>query len=309
MRLRRIWYLIRESASSWSEDRAPSMGAAIAYYTLFSIAPLLVIVIAIAGLVFGAEAAQNAIAAQLDGLIGREGAIAVQGLLKSASEPARGAISTIVGAITLVIGATTVFAELQSALDRIWEVPAARRTGGILSLLRTRLLSLGMVLVLGLLMLVSLVLSAALAALGRWWGGFFGEWQALLQVINFAVSFAMITGLFAAIYRIMPRADIAWRDVWVGAVVTALLFSIGKTLIGLYLGKSAVTSGFGAAGSMVVLLVWVYYSAQIFLLGAEFTWVYAHASGSRATPLKASARARKDSESRTAPGPDGLEQS
>jgi membrane protein len=281
MRLRRIWHLIRETVSAWKEDRAPSMGAAIAYYTLFSIAPLLVIVIAIAGLVFGAAAAQNAIVAQLDGLIGREGAIAVQGLLKSASEPARGAISTIVGAITLVIGATTVFAELQSALDRIWEVPAARKTGGIVSLLRTRLLSLGMVLVLGLLMLVSLVLSAALAALGRWWGAFFGEWEALLQVINFAVSFALITGLFAAIYRIMPRADIAWRDVWVGAVVTALLFTIGKTLIGLYLGKSAVTSGFGAAGSMVVLLVWVYYSAQIFLLGAEFTWVHAHTSGSR----------------------------
>jgi membrane protein len=309
MRLRRLWYLIRESMSAWSEDRAPSMGAAIAYYTLFSIAPLLVIVIAIAGLVFGAEAAQNAIAAQLDGLIGREGAVAVQGLLKSASEPARGAISTIVGAITLVIGATTVFAELQNALDRIWEVPAARKRGGILALLRTRLLSLGMVLVLGLLMLVSLVLSAALAALGRWWGGFLGEWETLLQVINFAVSFVMITGLFAAIYRIMPRAAIAWRDVWVGAAVTALLFSVGKTLIGLYLGKSAVTSGFGAAGSMVVLLVWVYYSAQIFLLGAEFTWAYAHASGSRATRPKGPTPAREDQSPGRHQGPDGLEHS
>jgi membrane protein len=281
MQLKAVWRLVKASVSAWSQDYAPSMGAAIAYYTLFSIAPLLVIVIAIAGLVFGAEAAQHAIVAQLEGLIGREGAIAVQGLLKSASEPTRGVISTAVGAITLVIGATTVFAELQSALDRIWEVPAARKTGGILSLLRKRLLSLGMVLVLGLLMLVSLVLSAALAALGEWWGGFFGEWELLLQFINSALSFAVITGLFAAIYRIMPRADIAWRDVWVGAVVTALLFTIGRTLIGLYLGKSAVTSGFGAAGSMVVLLIWVYYSAQIFLLGAEFTWVYAHERGSR----------------------------
>jgi len=292
MSVRRSWYLIKQSVSAWNEDYAPSMGAAIAYYTLFSIAPLLVIVIAIAGLVFGAQAAQNAIVAQLDGLIGHEGAVAVQGLLKSASEPARGAVSTIVGAITLMIGATTVFAELQSALDRIWEVPAARKTGGILSLLRKRLLSLGMILVLGLLMLVSLVLSAALAALGQWWGGFFGEWEAVLHVVNFAVSFGMITGLFAAVYRIMPRADIAWRDVWVGAIVTALLFTIGKSLIGLYLGKSAVTSGFGAAGSMVVLIVWVYYSAQIFLLGAEFTWVYAHASGSRVTASKGQAQER-----------------
>ena len=287
---RKAWYLIKQSVSAWRDDYAPSMGAAIAYYTLFSIAPLLVIVIAIAGLAFGAEAAQNAIVAQLQGLIGYEGAVAIQGLLKSASEPTRGAISTIIGAVTLVIGATTVFGELQNALDRIWEVPAADKTGGILSLLRRRLLSFGMVLVLGLLMLVSLVLSAALAALGEWWGSLSAGWEAVLHAINFAVSFAVITGLFAAIYRIMPRAEIAWGDVWVGAIVTALLFTIGKSLIGLYLGKSAVTSGFGAAGSMVVLLVWVYYSAQIFLLGAEFTWVYAHASGSRATTSDQQAR-------------------
>jgi membrane protein len=286
MTLGRIWPLIKDSVSAWSDDYAPSMGAAIAYYTLFSIAPLLVIVIAIAGLVFGAEAAQNSIVAQLEGLVGHEGAVAVQGLLKSASEPTRGVLSTVASGITLVIGATTVFAEVQSALDRIWEAPAAKKTGGVLTMLRKRLLSLGMVLVLGLLMLVSLVLSAALAALGKWWGGFFGEWETLLHFINFAVSFAVITGLFAAIYRIMPRAEIAWRDVWIGAVVTALLFTIGRFLIGLYLGKSAVTSGFGAAGSMVVLLIWVYYSAQIFLLGAEFTWVYAHERGSRAAAPK-----------------------
>ena len=284
MRARQIWSLIKQSVSAWSEDDSSSRGAAIAYYTLFSIAPLLLIVIAIAGLVFGADAAQNAIVAQLEGLIGYEGAVAVQGLLKSANQPARGILSTIIGAVTLVIGATTVFAQLQNALDRIWEVPAARKTSGILSLLRNRLLSLGLVLVLGLLMLVSLVLSAALAALGHWWGGAFREWEAVLQAINFAVSFAVTTGLFAAIYRTMPRAEIAWRDVWIGAVVTALLFTVGKSLIGLYLGKSAVTSGFGAAGSLVVLLIWVYYSAQIFLLGAEFTWVYARARGSRRFP-------------------------
>jgi membrane protein len=278
---KRAWTLVKESISGWVDDYAPSMGAAIAYYTLFSIAPLLVIVIAIAGLVFGAEAAQGAIVAQLDALIGGEGAAAVQGLLRSANEPARGVVATIVSVVTLLIGATTVFGEVQSALDRIWEVPAAKKTSGPWSLLRQRLLSLGMVLVLGLLMLVSLVLSAALAALGSWWGSFFDGWEALLHAINFIVSFGLITGLFAAIYKLMPRASIAWRDVWIGAVVTALLFTVGKSLIGLYLGKSGVTSGFGAAGSMVVLLVWVYYSAQIFLLGAEFTWVYAHRRGSR----------------------------
>ncbi len=288
MSARRIWSLVKESVSAWIEDYAPSMGAALAYYTLFSIAPLLLIVIAIAGLVFGAEAAQNAVVAQLDGLIGHEGAVAIQGLLRSASEPTRGMVATIVGAVTLVIGATTVFAELQSDLDRVWEVPAAKKTAGIWALLRQRLLSFGMVLVLGLLMLVSLVLSAAVAALGRWWGNWFGGWEVVLQVVNFAVSFAIVTGLFAAMYKIMPRADIAWRDVWIGAVVTALLFTLGKFLIGLYLGKSEVTSGFGAAGSLVVLLIWVYYSAQIFLLGAEFSWVYAHSRGSRVnTPRQA----------------------
>jgi membrane protein len=281
MTSKRAWTLVKESIWGWVDDYAPSMGAAIAYYTLFSIAPLLVIVIAIAGLVFGAEAAQGAIVAQLDALIGREGAAAVQGLLRSASEPARGVIATVVSAVTLLIGATTVFGEVQSALDRIWEVPAAEKTSGLWSLLRQRLLSLGMILVLGLLMLVSLVLSAALAALGSWWGGLFDGWEALLHVINFIVSFGLITALFAAIYKLMPRASVAWRDVWIGAVATALLFTVGKLLIGLYLGKSGVTSGFGAAGSMVVLLVWVYYSAQIFLLGAEFTWVYARARGSR----------------------------
>jgi membrane protein len=291
MSLRPIWSLIKASVSAWSEDYAPSMGAAIAYYTLFSIAPLLVIVIAIAGVLFGAEAAQNEIVAQLQGLIGQEGATAVQGLLKSTSKPTQGVISTILGVVTLVIGATSVFGELQSALDRIWEVPAAKQRNGIWSLLRQRLLSFGMVLVLGLLLLVSLVLSAALAALGKWWAGFFSEWEMLLQVVNFIVSFAIITGLFAAIYKLMPRADIAWYDVWIGAIVTALLFTVGKSLIGLYLGKSAVTSGFGAAGSLVVLLIWVYYSAQIFLLGAEFTWVYAHAGGSRSGTAKEKAAA------------------
>ena len=281
MHLKQIWDLIRQSVGSWVDDYAPSMGAALAYYTLFSIAPLLVIAMAVAGLVFGQEAARGEIVGQIQGVIGREGAIAVQGLLKSANEPARGLFLTVIGIITLVIGATTVFAELQSDLDRIWRAPAPAKENGIWALLRTRLLSFGLVLGLGFLLLVSLVMSAAIAAFGKGWDGVFEGGEAVLQALNFGISFAMTTLLFAMIYKLMPRARIAWRDVWVGAGVTALLFEIGKFLIGLYLGKTGVASGFGAAGSLVVLLVWVYFAAQIFLLGAEFTWVYSHAYGSK----------------------------
>ena len=173
------------------------------------------------------------------------------------------------------------FAELQSDLDRIWRAEAAKPASGIWRFLRARLLSFGMVLALAFLLLVSLVVSAALAAVGRWWGGWFEGWAILLEVAELLVSFAITTGLFALIYKLLPRVDIAWRDVWIGAAVTALLFTVGKLLIGLYIGRSGIASGFGAAGSFVVLLVWVYYSTQIFLLGAEFTWVYAHEHGSR----------------------------
>ncbi|HYM99978.1 MAG TPA: YihY/virulence factor BrkB family protein [Aestuariivirgaceae bacterium] len=282
MNVRQIGYLIKKSVLAWVDDYAPSMGAAIAYYTLFSIAPLLIIAIAVAGLVFGPEAAQGAIVAQLEGLIGKEGAIAVQALLKSVNEPTQGVIATVISSVMLVIGATTVVAELQSALDRIWRIPVPAGESGIWTLLRTRLLSFGLVLGLGFLLLVSLLVSAALAAFSKWWNGLSGGGEAFLQVLNFIVSFAITTGLFAMIYKFMPRARIAWRNVWIGATVTALLFEVGKFLIGLYLGKSSVASGFGAAGSLVVLLVWVYFSAQIFLLGAEFTWVYSHEYGSKA---------------------------
>lgn len=281
MNFKDVWDLVKKSVTSWIDDYAPSMGAALAYYTVFSIAPLLIIVIAVAGFVFGQEAVQGEIAAQLGGLIGEEGALAVQGLVESANEPKEGIIATVISVVLLVIGATTVFGELQDSLDRIWRVPAPAGSSGIWNLLRTRVLSFGMVLGLGFLLLVSLVASAGLAAFGTWFGGMFAGWEALLHVLNLVISFALVTGLFAMIYKIMPRARIAWRDVWVGAAVSALLFEIGKFAIGLYLGKSGVTSGFGAAGSLVVLLIWVYYSAQIFLLGAEFTWVYAREHGSK----------------------------
>jgi membrane protein len=274
--LTRTWHLIKAAVSSWVDDFAPSMGAALSYYTVFSLAPMLLIVIGVAGLIFGAEAARGEIVTQLRGLMGEQGAVAVEELLKSASDPGKGILATIVGFGTLLVGATAVFAELQSSLDRIWRTPAPPNESGIWGIIRTRILSFGLILGLGFLMIVSLVLSAALAALGNWWGSYLGNWEFVLQALNFVVSFGVVTVVFAAIYKFMPHATIAWKNVWVGAIVTALLFTIGKFLISLYIGKSGVASGFGAAGSFAVLLVWVYYSAQIFLLGAEFTWVYSH---------------------------------
>ena len=276
-----IWGLVKATFSSWLDDYAPSMGAALAYYTMFSIAPLLLIVISTAGLIFGEEAVRGEIFGQLRGLMGDEGARTVQSLLESVSSPEEGKAGTIIGTVLLLIGATTVLSELQDAFDRIWHVPPKDKEGGVWGVLRSRLLSFGMILGIGFLMMVSLVFSAALAALGKWWGPFFSDLEIIVGAINFVFSFALATTVFAMLYKFMPRVTIHWRDVWAGAAVTALLFTIGKSLIGLYIGKSAVSSGFGAAGSLVVVLVWVYYSAQIFLLGAEFTKVYSQAHGSR----------------------------
>ncbi len=278
---RNLWSMARESFSAWVDDFAPSMGAGIAYYTAFSIAPLLVIVIAIAGFVWGEDAASGYLYAQLAGVLGDDGTQVVQAMVASASDTSKGVIATIVGVVLLAVGATTVFAELQSDLDRIWKAPAARQTSGLWSFLRARVLSFGLVVSIGFLMIASLVVSAALAALGEWWGGAFEDFEWLLHLIDFAVSFVVITVLFALMYKILPRVKIAWRDVWIGAAATSLLFAIGKFAVGLYVGKAGVASSFGTAGSLAVLLVWVYYAAQIFLLGAEFTWVFAHRYGSR----------------------------
>ncbi|MBB1601862.1 YihY/virulence factor BrkB family protein [Variovorax sp. UMC13] len=280
MQLRALLELSKQAFLSWKSDYAPSMGAALAYYTVFSVAPLLLIVISVAGLVFGQEAARGEIFAQLSGLMGAQGALAVQGMLEAVNKPREGIIATVIGIGLLIVGATTVFGELQDAMDRIWRAPARDTRGGVLSLLRVRLLSFSMIMGIGFLLMVSLVASAALAALGKWWSPVFGGWATLAQGVNFVFSFGMVTVIFAMIYKLMPRVKVEWRDVWVGAGVTALLFTVGKHLIGLYIGKSSVASGYGAAGSLVVVLVWVYYSAQIFLLGAEFTWVYARRYGS-----------------------------
>jgi membrane protein len=257
------------------------MGAALSYYTVFSLAPLLVIVVSLAGLVFGTEAVRGEVFGQIAGLMGAEAAKAVQDMLASVSKPSTGALGTVVGTVVLLIGATTVFGELQDALDRIWRAPVRQKTSGLWALVRARLLSFGMILGVAFLLVVSLVAGAAISALGKWWGGWFEGWETLAQFINVVLGFALTTAVFALIYKVMPRVKVGWGDVWVGAAVTALLFTVGRFLIGLYIGKTGVASGFGAAGSVAVVFVWVYYSAQIFLVGAEFTWVYAQRMGSR----------------------------
>jgi membrane protein len=288
MYLRRIGTVLSKATNAWIDDHAQSMGAALSYYTVFSIAPLLLIAISVAGLVFGQDAAQGAVVEQLQGLIGQTGAQAIQELLKNVSKPSQGVLATLTGVVVLVIGATSVFAELQDDLNRIWQVPARKRTSTWWAFLRTRILSMGMIFAMGFMLLVSLGASAAFDAFASWSTSAIAGWEPLAHGVNFVVSFVLTTALFALIYRFMPQATIEWRDVGIGALVTALLFSVGKTLIGLYIGKSALASGFGAAGSLAVLLAWVYYSAQIFLFGAEFTWAYSHAFGSRqdeATPV------------------------
>lgn len=281
MNIPKIWVMVKATFSSWLADYAPSMGAALAYYTMFSIAPLLLIVISTAGLVFGEEAVRGEIFGQLRGLMGDQGAQAIQDLLESVSEPKLGTASVIIGTVLLLIGATTVFSELQDAFDRIWKAPPeGNKEASWWKVIRVRLLSLSIILGIGFLMIVSLIFSAAMAALGKWWGPLF-EGLGILEVVNFVFSYILMTVIFALFYKFMPRVKVKWRDVWAGATVTAFLFTVGKLLIGFYIGTSAVTSGFGAAGSLVVVLVWVYYSAQIFLLGVEFTQIYCHRHGSR----------------------------
>lgn len=275
------WRLIKQVATSWLDDYVPSMGAALAYYTMFSLAPLLLIVVSVAGLVFGEDAARGEIQAQLQGLMGVSSAGAVQSLLVSVREPAEGLTATAVGLVLLFVGAITVFAELQNALDRIWRVPGRLRNSGWLSLVRARLMAFGMVLALGFLLIVSLVSSAMLAALSRRLDPVFGGWQTVVEAGNALGGFLLVAFMFGLIYKIMPRQRVLTTDVWLGALLAALLFTVGKFVIGAYIGRSGVASGFGAAGSLVVVLLWVYFSAQILLVGAEFTCVYARTFGSQ----------------------------
>jgi membrane protein len=284
MFLKTGWEVVSETFSKWIDDKSPRLAAALAYYTIFAMAPTLIIVIAVASTVFGQEAAQGKIVAEIHDLVGREGAEAVETVLKNSAQDDAGPIATLVGFLLLIVGATSVFIELQDSLNSIWGV-APKPGRGILGILKDRLLSFGMVIGSGFILMVSLVLSAAIAALGDWLGNALPNLSVvLLQVVQNVISIAVFTLLTGAVYKVLPDARIAWRDVAIGATITAVLFTIGKFLIGLYLGQSSVSSTYGAAGSLAVLFVWVYYSALIFFLGAEFTQVYANRWGKRVEP-------------------------
>jgi len=275
--------LIKESFKEWKDDGALDLGAALSYYTVFSLAPMLLIVIGVAGVVWGREAVQGQLVGQLQGLVGPQGGQMIQTMIAHASKPGAGVVATIIGLVTILFGATGVFVQLQNALNHIWEVEP-KPGGGIWGFVRNRLISFGMILGVGFLLLVSLVVSAAMGSIDRWADNLGGAGRVLALILSFAVSFAVISLLFALIYKYLPDVKIGWRDVWIGAAVTALLFTVGKFLIGLYVAKSSVASSYGAAGSLVILLLWVYYSAQIVFLGAEFTQVYASRYGSQIEP-------------------------
>lgn len=268
--------LLKRSITRWVSDGASSMGAAIAFYSLLSMAPVLLMVITVAGLFFGEDAARGALLDELRRLFGANGAQAVDAILVASRQQDGSVLSLALGFVVLLVGATTVFVELQSDLDRIWRVPPGSRPV-IGSLVRARMLSFGLILGVGFLLAVSLVLTAAISAVGGLWNRWFEGAELVLGVLNGIVGFTVNTALFALIYKLLPSVDIQWRDVLTGAAVTSLLFSAGKFLIGMYLGTAALSSSFGAAGALVAIVVWVYYSAQIFLLGAEFTCEYANA--------------------------------
>jgi membrane protein len=271
--------MVKDTVLAFIDDEALSRGAAIAFYTVTSVAPVLLIVIAIAGLAFGRDAAQNAITEQLSGLMGRQTAEVLQTAVASAASKSSGVVATIIGVITLMVTASGVFGEMQTALNVIWKAEPEGST--VSRLIRGRAASLGLVAALGFLLMVSLVVSTLLTAFGNYLNSILPFGQVILTVLNVIVSLALISFLFAAIYKVLPDRDLEWGDVAVGAIVTGVLFTIGKTLISWYIGSSAVASSFGAAGALIVLLLWVYYSAQIFLLGAEFTKVYANSHGSK----------------------------
>jgi membrane protein len=277
--------MIKESFKGWKEDGALDLGAALAYYTIFSLAPLLLVVTAVAGLVWGREAVRGQLVSQLQGVVGPQGSQAIQTIIANAGQHGPGVLATVIGLVTILFGATGVFVQLQSAMDRVWNVEP-RPGGGIWSFVKTRLLSFGMVLGIGFLLLVSLVVATAVTAVSAWVLGMMPGAKVLIEGLTFVVSFGLTTLLFAMIFKVLPDVEIAWRDVWIGAAVTALLFTVGKFLIGLYLAKSSVASTYGAAGSLVVLLLWIYYSSQILFLGAEFTQIYATRYGSQIKPSK-----------------------
>jgi membrane protein len=281
--LRGAWSVVKETANDWLEDEASRLAASLAFYTLLSLAPLVIIAVAVAGLALGDDAARGQIADELSRVVGPHAAEGIQSVVASARRPSSGVLGTLIGAITLLVGASGVFGELHLSLNRIWEVQA-KSGRGVLGEVKDRFLSFTMVLGVAFLLLVSLVLSTVLSALGRSVASALPGGELVWQLVTFGFSFALVTGLFALIYKYVPDVRILWRDVWAGATMTALLFTAGKSLLGIYLGKASVGSSYGAAGSLVVLVVWVYYSAQILFLGAELTQVWARRHGREIQP-------------------------
>ncbi|HEU6448088.1 MAG TPA: YihY/virulence factor BrkB family protein [Verrucomicrobiae bacterium] len=277
-----IYRHVLQVISIWTDANAPAMGAATAFYTIFAIAPLFVLVLALAGLCFGKEAAQHELFGQISSLVGQKSADAIQSVLAAANRPKAGMLATICGFITLFLGASGVFIQLQQSLDAIWNVRP--KSAGWRSFLKNRLLSFASLLTIGFLLLVSLVVSAAITAAGNWLQGTLPAPHVVLHIVNFVISLGIVTLLFAMMFKILPDVKIRWRDVWIGAFITALLFTIGKFLIGLYLGRGSVSSAYGAAGSFVVVLLWVYYSVQLLLFGAASTRIYANEFGSHIRP-------------------------
>lgn len=279
------WGLVKDTVSEWSNDKAPRLGAALSYYTIFSLAPLLLVVIAVAGLVFGRQAAQGELLSQLAGLVGHDAASAIQAMIAKAGLHGHGIIATVIGVVTLGLGATGVVIELQDALNTVWKVvPKPGR--GIKGIIRDRLLSVAVVLGFGFLLIVSLVASAALEGLQKLVHDVIPGWVVLGYVLNYGVAIGVIGLMLALIFKLLPDVKISWGDVWIGALVTSILFHVGKLAIGLYVGRASVSSAFGAAGSLAVLLVWIYYTSQLVLFGAEFTRVYANRYGTHVAPTE-----------------------
>ncbi|SDF39209.1 membrane protein [Massilia sp. PDC64] len=276
---RQVVHVMRCAVTEWLSHRASSKGAALAFYTLFSLAPILVLVIAIAGFFYGTDAAQGQLLDELRGLVGKQGAETIQAILAGARNKESGKLATIIATVLLLVGATSAFAELKDSLDEIWDVPAPKDATWW-DTVRTRLLSFGLILTLGLLLMFTLVVSAALSVLEKYLGGMWHSATIILGWVAWAVSFLVIAVMFGAIYKLLPRVKLSWHDVTIGALGTAIMFTVGKFAIGLYIGNSGTTSSFGAAGSLIALLLWVYYSAQIFFLGAEFARQYALQMGS-----------------------------
>lgn len=281
MSLRAAAHVWRDALAGWWNDNVPRLGASLSYYTLFSLAPILVIAIAIAGAVFGDEAVRGQIVTQLRGLIGDTGAQALQSVVLSADRSRQTGLAAVLGVLAFGIGATGVFVELETALNDIWKVQSKSAGLGILGMIWDRLISFGLVAIVGFLLLVSLLVSAALAALSQYASTMLALPPIVMRALDLLVTLGVITVLFALVYKVLPNIVLPWRDAWTGATVTAILFWVGKTLIGLYIGRSTFASGYGAAGSIVVLMAWVYYSAQVVLLGAEFTRSYAAARADR----------------------------